>query len=134
MRLKVMTPTRIVVDESASKITAEALNGSFCLLPRHIDFLAALVPGILFFENRDGQETFVAVDGGVLVKCADEVSVSTRMAVPGRELESLRQTLDQEMLRQDEKMESIARTMYHEYRTAVYDEDYDLKKASELEF
>jgi F-type H+-transporting ATPase subunit epsilon len=98
-----MTPTRIVADESASKITAEALNGSFCLLPRHIDFLAALVPGILFFENRDGQETFVAVDGGVLVKCADEVSVSTRMAVTGRELESLRQTLDQEMLRKDER-------------------------------
>jgi F-type H+-transporting ATPase subunit epsilon len=100
-----MTPIRIVVDESASKITAEAGNGSFCLLPRHIDFLAALVPGILFFENQDGEETFVAVDGGVLVKCADEVSVSTRSAVPGRKLENLRRTLDQQLLRQDERQQ-----------------------------
>ena len=103
MRLKVMTPIRIVVDEWARKITAEAGNGSFCLLPRHIDFLAALAPGILFYENQDGEETFVAVDGGVLVKCADEVSVSTRTAVPGRELENLRQTLDRQMLQRDER-------------------------------
>ena len=103
MRLKVMTPIRIVLDEPAEKITAEARNGSFCLLPRHIDFLAALVPGILFFENRDGREVFLAMDGGVLVKCGDEVSVSTRTAVKGRDLESLRQTLDQEMLQQDER-------------------------------
>lgn len=103
MRLKVMTPMRIVVDEPAEKITAEACNGSFCLLPRHIDFLAALVPGILFFENRDAEEVFLAVDGGVLVKCADEVSVSTRTAVRSADLESLRQTLDQEMLQRDER-------------------------------
>jgi F-type H+-transporting ATPase subunit epsilon len=103
MRLKVMTPIRIVADEAARKITAEAANGSFCLLPRHIDFLAALVPGILFFENHDGEEVFLAVDGGLLVKCGEEVSVSTRLAVRGRDLETLRQTLDEQMLQQDER-------------------------------
>ena len=103
MWLKVMTPIRIVVDEPAAKITAEGRNGSFCLLPRHIDFLAALVPGILFFENRDGQDVFLAVDGGVLVKCGDEVSVSTRTAVQDRDLESLRRTLDEEMIQQEER-------------------------------
>jgi F-type H+-transporting ATPase subunit epsilon len=112
-----MTPIRIVVDESAAKITAEARNGSFCLLPRHIDFLAALVPGILFFENRDGQEVFLAVDGGVLVKCGDEVSVSTRTAVQGRDLESLRRTLDQKMLRQDER-EQKTRTVLARLETS----------------
>jgi F-type H+-transporting ATPase subunit epsilon len=98
-----MTPTRIVVDEAAQKITAEAGNGAFCLLPRHVDFLAALVQGILIFQNSDGKEVFLAVDGGVLVKCGNEVSVSTRTAVIGRDLETLRQTLDREMLQQDEQ-------------------------------
>ena len=98
-----MTPVRIVADEEAGKVTAEAGNGSFCLLPRHVDFLAALVPGILFYEDREGREVFVAIDGGVLVKCGDEVRVSTRTAVKGRDLGSLRQRLDREMLQQDEQ-------------------------------
>jgi F-type H+-transporting ATPase subunit epsilon len=117
MWLKVMTPIRIVVDEPAAKITAEASNGSFCLLPRHIDFLATLVPGILFFENRDGQEVFLAVDGGVLVKCGDEVSVSTRTAVQGRDLESLRRTLDEEMIQQEER-EQKTRTVLARLETS----------------
>jgi F-type H+-transporting ATPase subunit epsilon len=103
VKLKVMTPVHMVVDEPVRKITAEAGNGSFCLLPKHVDFLAALVPGILFYEDREGREVFLAVDGGVLVKCGKEVSVSTRTAVKGRDLESLRQTLEEEMMRQDER-------------------------------
>ena len=117
MRLKVLTPIRVVVDEAAGRITAEAGNGSFCLLPRHIDFLAELVPGILFYENQDGQEVFVALDGGLLVKCGDEVSVSTPKAVRSRDLESLKQTLDRELLQQDER-ERKARTVLARLETS----------------
>ena len=49
MRLTVLLPTEILVDEEVVKVVAEAQNGSFCLLPRHIDFVAALVPGLLSF-------------------------------------------------------------------------------------
>ncbi|NMC75543.1 MAG: F0F1 ATP synthase subunit epsilon, partial [Geobacteraceae bacterium] len=45
MKLTVLLPTGVLVDQEVTKVTAEAENGSFCLLPRHIDFLAALVPG-----------------------------------------------------------------------------------------
>ena len=96
MRLKVLLPTEIMVDEEVTKVTAEAGNGSFCLLPRHIDFVAALAPGLLsFVKAGDGQEEFLAVDEGVLVKCGPEVLVSTRQAVRGPELGRLRETVDQ---------------------------------------
>ncbi len=49
MKLKILLPTEIMLDEEVTKVTAEAGNGSFCLLPRHIDFVAALVPGLLSF-------------------------------------------------------------------------------------
>ena len=42
MHLKVLLPTRVLVDEAVSKVVAEAENGSFGLLPRHVDFVAAL--------------------------------------------------------------------------------------------
>lgn len=96
MKLKILLPTEIMVDEEVTKVTAEAGNGSFCLLPRHIDFVAALVPGLLsFVKAGDGQEEFLAVDEGVLVKCGPEVLVSTRQAVRGPELGRLRETVDQ---------------------------------------
>ena len=95
MKLKVLLPTEIMVDEEVTKVTAEAGNGSFCLLPRHIDFVAALAPGLLsFVKADDGSEEFLAVDEGVLVKCGPEVLVSTPKAVRGPELGSLRETVD----------------------------------------
>jgi len=95
MKLKILLPTEIMVDEEVTKVTAEAGNGSFCLLPRHIDFVAALVPGLLsFVKAGDGVEEFLAVDEGILVKCGPEVLVSTRKAVRGPELGRLRETVD----------------------------------------
>jgi F-type H+-transporting ATPase subunit epsilon len=95
MRLTVLLPTEILVDEEVAKVVAEAQNGSFCLLPRHIDFVAALVPGLLsFVKTMDGAEEFLAVDEGLLVKCGPQVLVSTRQAVRGEELGLLRETVE----------------------------------------
>ena len=95
MRLTVLLPTEILVDEEVAKVVAEAQNGSFCLLPRHIDFVAALVPGLLaFVKTADGAEEFLAADEGLLVKCGPQVLVSTRQAVRGGELGFLRETVE----------------------------------------
>ena len=37
MKLKIMLPTEILLEKEVVKISAEAQNGSFCLLERHID-------------------------------------------------------------------------------------------------
>jgi len=95
MQLKVLLPTQVLVDEPVAKVTAEAENGSFCLLPRHVDFVAALVPGLLTFEQAGGAEEFLAIDEGVLVKCGEEVLVSTRRAARGSDLGRLRATIDE---------------------------------------
>ena len=44
MRLRILLPANVLLDEAASKIVAEAPNGSFCLLPKHRDFVTSLVP------------------------------------------------------------------------------------------
>jgi F-type H+-transporting ATPase subunit epsilon len=95
MNLKVLLPAEVLVKEEVAKVTAEAANGSFCLLPKHVDFVAALVPGILSFQTASGRETFVAVDEGILVKCGDEVMVSTRNAMRGPDLGQLRRTVEE---------------------------------------
>lgn len=92
MTLKILLPERVVLDESVDKVVAESPQGSFGLLPRHVDFVAPLAPGILSY-TRDEKEVFVAVDEGTLVKCGAEVLVSVRDAVIGPDLDALEDTV-----------------------------------------
>lgn len=103
MRLKVLLPSRVLVDEQVSKVVAEAGNGFFALLPRHVDFLAALVPGLFSFVTAEGQEEFLAVDEGILVKVGHEVLVSTRNATRGPDLGALRRTVEEQYRLRDER-------------------------------
>jgi F-type H+-transporting ATPase subunit epsilon len=102
MRLRVLLPEQILLDTDVQKVTAEAENGSFGLLPRHADFVTALVPGVLTFTPADGGEEFLAVDEGILVKCGADVRVSTRNAVLGHELGVLKQLIEERFKKVDE--------------------------------
>lgn len=109
MQLKVLTPTSVVVDEPAQKLVAVAENGSFGMLPDHIDFLSSLVPGLFAFTAESGEEVFLAVDEGLLVKRGSDVLVSVRRALRGGELESLRETVDAEFRKLNER-QRVARS------------------------
>ncbi|WP_206203125.1 F0F1 ATP synthase subunit epsilon [Thioalkalivibrio sp. XN8] len=103
LRLRVLLPTRVLLDEPVRKVVAEAVNGSFCLLPRHLDFVAALVPGILVFVDADGRERFAAIDEGALVKCAETVTVSALDGAVGDALEELQALVDERYAALDEQ-------------------------------
>lgn len=103
MRLRVALPTEILMDEEVIKVIAEAENGSFCLLPRHVGFATALVPGVVSLVSPDGQEKFVAVDKGILVKCGTEVLISTGNAVVSQDLGTLRNTIEDKFRTMDDR-------------------------------
>ena len=103
MRLRILLPAAILLDESAAKVTAEGLDGHFCLLPNHIDFISILVPGLFSYEDDQGRETFLAVDEGVLVKVGSEVMVSSRDAVEGDDLGTLERTIQEKFGVVDER-------------------------------
>jgi F-type H+-transporting ATPase subunit epsilon len=109
MQLRVLLPARVLVDETVVRIVAEAENGAFGVLPRHIDFLAALNPGVLVFEDPDGNEGFVGHDIGIFVKRGSEVLVSVRNAVRGENLATLRNIIQSEFVTMDQR-ERMART------------------------
>ncbi len=109
LRLKVLLPSEVLLDEDVVKVIAEAENGSFCLLPRHIDFVASLVPSVLLYCPTKIKERYVAVDHGVLVKCGREILVSTLNGNLGDDLEKLK-ALVQETFFQIDEHERQART------------------------
>ena len=102
MKLRVFLPTRILIDQEVTKVVAEAENGSFGILPKHIDFVATLAPGIFSFES-DTEEEFLAIDEGIMVKCASEILVSTRNAVRSKNLGELKQTVEHEFRTLDDQ-------------------------------
>jgi F-type H+-transporting ATPase subunit epsilon len=102
MQLKVLLPDEVLVDAAVSKIIAEAENGSFCLEPRHVDFVAALVPGLLTYTTVEGAEMFVGIDEGILVKCGSVVRVSTREAVAGSDPGELKASMVRRSCETDE--------------------------------
>jgi F-type H+-transporting ATPase subunit epsilon len=109
MKLKVLLPTEVLLDEEVTKIVAEAPNGYFCLLPRHIDFVSALVPGILSCWDSEENETFMAVDEGIIVKYGPQVLVSTQNAALGTDLGVLQQLIEETFNVLDER-EQVTRS------------------------
>ena len=109
MRLKLLLPTRVLVDAPIERLVADALDGSFGMLPRHIDMATALPPGILLYEDEKGREHFVGIDEAILVKRAGDVLVSARNAVLGTDLDSLRETVRERYIELDES-EKLARS------------------------
>ena len=112
MNLKVLLPFGVFAENSGvSRIVAETRNGSFGLLPRRLDCVAALTPGILVFETAEAGEAYLAVDEGILVKTGLDVLVSVRRAMAGTELLQLRATVQQEFLAMDEHEQSVRSVM-----------------------
>jgi F-type H+-transporting ATPase subunit epsilon len=99
MRLKILLPTEVLLDEEVTKVTAEAENGFFTLLPRHIDFAAALVPSIFSYVTTAGEERYLALDRGILVKQGEAVQVSAARAVKGESLENLQEAVENQLKR-----------------------------------
>ena len=112
MNLKVLLPFQVFAKKAGvSRIVAETREGSFGLLPHRRDCVAALVPGILIYENEAEGEAYVAIDAGVLVKTGLEVVVSVRNAIGGTDLGQLRAAVERAFLTLDEHEQSVRSTM-----------------------
>ncbi|MBE0660321.1 MAG: F0F1 ATP synthase subunit epsilon [Bryobacteraceae bacterium] len=108
MNLRVLLPFQVFAEKTGvTRIVAETRDGSFGLLPRRLDCVAALPPGILIYENEAEGEVYLAVDEGVLIKTGPDVLVSVRNAIAGTDLRHLRELVEQEFRQLDEREQSV---------------------------
>jgi len=112
MNLKVLLPFEVFAEKNGvSRIVAETREGTFGLLPRRLDCVAVLVPGILIYETESDGEVFLAVDEGVMVKTGPDVLVSVRRALGGADLGQLRDAVAQEYLALDQHEQKVRAVM-----------------------
>lgn len=108
MNLKILLPFKVFAEKAGvSRIVARTSEGSFGLLPRRLDCVAALVPGILVFETEAEGEVYMAVDEGVLVKSGQDVLVSVRNAIGGMDMGKLHEAIGQEFLNLDDQEKKV---------------------------
>src|SRR6266576_7274035 len=63
IRLRVVTPSRLMLDDVVDEITAPGALGEFGVLPNHIAFLTLLVPGEMSYKEGTTRH-YLAVSGG----------------------------------------------------------------------
>jgi F-type H+-transporting ATPase subunit epsilon len=108
MNLKVLLPFGMFTEQhGVLRIVAETRVGSFGILPRRLDCVASIEPGILTYEIDMGTEVYIAVDEGILIKTGSEVVVSVRQALAGADLSELRQAVAQQFLSRTEHEQSM---------------------------
>ncbi len=117
MKLRITTPLAVVVDETdVQAVRAEDASGSFGILPGHADFLTALGISVVSWHGRDGARRFCAVRKGVLsVTGGQDVSVATREAIRGDDIETLDKVVLEKFRRdlEAERVDSVETTRLH---------------------
>jgi F-type H+-transporting ATPase subunit epsilon len=93
MKLRVFTPTEVVLEGDVAHVTAEDPTGSLGIRPGHAPLVTPIVRSILTARDTEGGEQYVAVDGGVMLVDGDSVEVATRQAVASNDMRELEDTV-----------------------------------------
>lgn len=80
IKLEIVTPERVVVDESVKTVVAPGLLGEFGVLPGHTSFLTALKLGALRYEDNAGKTCYVFIKDGFAEVLPDKVIVLAEAA------------------------------------------------------
>lgn len=89
-KFKIITPERIMLDETVDSVTLPTELGEITVLPNHIPLIANLVAGEVKYK-QEGKENFFAVSGGVIeVKKNNQVIVLAETAEFGHEIDETR--------------------------------------------
>jgi len=99
LRLRVVTPTRLVLDEEVDEVTAAGALGEFTVLPNHISFLTLLEIGVLSYE-QGAQRHFLATGGGYAEVLDNVVTVLANSAEFAEEIEVPRAQRSKELAEQ----------------------------------
>lgn len=127
MHVSLRVPTRLVFEGGAHQLQAVGPEGEFGLLPRHADWVAALLPSVLVLVDEWGAERFFGIDHGLLVKHGRQVDVAVRRAVQGDDLATLAQTVTEtfEQVADDER---VARTALSRLESGILRHFSELRK------
>ncbi len=115
MRLRLTTPTELIVDREVTYVQAEDPSGRFGILPGHENNLTALVPSVLVYRSEEGgrkREAYAAVRRGVLRVTDEAVQVAVRDARVSTDLADLEREVRQSREKRAARSYRSSRSLY----------------------
>ncbi|MEK7495167.1 MAG: ATP synthase F1 subunit epsilon [Patescibacteria group bacterium] len=86
IRLKVITPRKIVIDKQVSSVTVPTTDGEITILPHHVHLFSLLVEGIVKIKTGDNEDD-LAIGGGYLETNGETVTVLVSRAYGQNEID-----------------------------------------------
>jgi len=110
--LKVLLPFGVFAEKvDVLKVVADTNVGSVGILPHRLDCVAALTPGILFYQSESEGDVYIAVDQGILVKVGLTVLISVSNAIAGQDLNQLKQAVESQFLNLNQQEKNVRSLM-----------------------
>lgn len=111
MKLKIITPERVVLEESVEAVYANTIDGEVGILPKHIPLISPLAVGILRYVQQ-GKKEPVAVMGGLLRTNGEDISVLSNAAEKAVDIDVLR--AEQAKVRAEQRLQIKNNDIDHE--------------------
>ena len=106
IKLRLVTPSRLLLDEEVDEVTAPGALGEFGVLPRHISFLTLLEVGEMSYKQA-GERHQLAISGGYAEVLDDVMTVLANAAEYADEIDIERARKARE--RAEKKMAELSR-------------------------
>lgn len=106
IQLRLVTPSRLLLDEEVDEVTAPGVLGEFGVLPNHIAFLATLEIGEMSYK-QGVQRVYLALSGGYAEVLDNVMTVLANAAEFGGEIDIERARKARE--RTEKKLEELNR-------------------------
>ena len=95
LKLRIVTPERIVLEQDVEQVTATSVDGELSILPDHEPLVTALAIDILRYK-KNKEDDYAAVMGGILEVKNNEVTVLSDVAELDTEVDVARAKQAQE--------------------------------------
>jgi len=104
IKLRVVTPSRLLLEEEVDEVSAPGELGEFGVLPNHISFLSSLVAGEMSYKQGPTRHT-LAVGGGYAEVLDNVMTVLATAAESASEIDTARAQRAKE--RAEKRMEEL---------------------------
>jgi F-type H+-transporting ATPase subunit epsilon len=100
VKLRIVTPTRVLVNAEVSQVTAPGTAGEMGILPEHVTFLGQMDTGVVSYDEN-GKRSKVIVRGGYVEVVDDVVTILADDAEFAAETDSSAARADVERIREE---------------------------------
>ncbi len=112
MQLKVLLPSMVFLDiAGVLRMNVPTIAGYVGIYPQRLDFVSAIAPGIMDWQNADGENLYTALDGGVMSKTGNQVLCSVHNAATDSDPAKLQDIIEKQFLALNTQQQAVRLTL-----------------------